>query len=77
MAAVDGEAAANEPKKQRSRGGAAAFFVGLGILLSRVAGLIREPRAEIYTNPASADLARSYIADVQGFEARLTSGPTA
>ena len=42
-----------------------------------IAALIREPRAEVYTNPASADLARSYLADVQGFEARLTSGPTA
>ena len=42
MAAVDGEPAANEPEAQPVRSGVAAFFVGLGIFLSRVAGLIRE-----------------------------------
>ena len=42
MAAVDGEPAANEPEARPSRSGVAALFVGLGIFLSRVAGLIRE-----------------------------------
>jgi short-subunit dehydrogenase len=39
---------------------------------SRIADVIRNPVAEVYTNPASADLARAYFADVAGFEARVT-----
>ena len=34
-----------------------------------VARAIEEPTAEIYTNPASAEMARRYFADVTGFEA--------
>ncbi len=36
-----------------------------------IAGLIREPRAEIYTNPSSADTALAYFGDVAGFEERM------
>jgi NAD(P)-dependent dehydrogenase (short-subunit alcohol dehydrogenase family) len=35
-----------------------------------IAGLLRQPRAELYTNPASADLARQYFTDVAAFEER-------
>jgi NADP-dependent 3-hydroxy acid dehydrogenase YdfG len=34
----------------------------------RIAALITEPVAEIYTNPASAGLARKYFEDVEAFE---------
>jgi hypothetical protein len=34
-----------------------------------IVDLIDHPRAEIYTNPASPDLARRYYADVEAFEA--------
>ena len=34
-----------------------------------VAGVIETPVAEVYTNPASADMARRYIADVGAYEA--------
>ena len=34
-----------------------------------IARLLDEPRAELYTNPASAELARRYFADVEAFEA--------
>jgi short-subunit dehydrogenase len=36
-----------------------------------IAGLIERPEAEIYTNPASPELARRYYADVGAFEARI------
>ncbi len=36
-----------------------------------IAGLIESPKAEIYTNPASADLCRRYYEDVAAFEAGL------
>lgn len=36
-----------------------------------IAALIENPKAEIYTNPASADLARRYFDDVEAFEASL------
>jgi len=36
-----------------------------------IAGAIRKPVAEVYTNPASAGMAKSYFEDVAGFEARL------
>ena len=42
MAAVDGEPAVTDPAAQPARSGVTAFLVGLGIFLSRVAGLIRE-----------------------------------
>lgn len=38
-----------------------------------IAGLIANPVAELYTNPASAQLARDYYADVAEFEKRVTS----
>jgi putative peptidoglycan lipid II flippase len=41
MAPADGEAGVDEPKPA-PRSGAAAFLVGLGILLSRIVGLVRE-----------------------------------
>jgi short-subunit dehydrogenase len=34
----------------------------------RIAEVIRNPVAELYTNPASAELARRYYADVEAFE---------
>jgi short-subunit dehydrogenase len=34
-----------------------------------IARLIEEPRAEVYTNPASAEIARRYFEDVAAFEA--------
>jgi NAD(P)-dependent dehydrogenase (short-subunit alcohol dehydrogenase family) len=37
-----------------------------------MATLIAHPVAEIYTNPASAQLSRDYYADVEGFERRVT-----
>ena len=37
----------------------------------RIADVIRNPVAEIYTNPASAQIARDYFADVGAFEERL------
>ena len=40
-------------------------------IAERVAELIRNPMAEIYTSPASAQLAREYYADVGAFEERL------
>lgn len=36
-----------------------------------IAGLIAEPRAELYTNPASAGIARRYYEDVEAFEAGM------
>jgi NADP-dependent 3-hydroxy acid dehydrogenase YdfG len=35
---------------------------------ARIADVIRDPVAEVYTNPASAELARRYYADVAAFE---------
>jgi NADP-dependent 3-hydroxy acid dehydrogenase YdfG len=35
-----------------------------------IAGVIDRPVAEIYTNPASAEFARTYLADVGAFESR-------
>jgi short-subunit dehydrogenase len=39
----------------------------------RIADLIRNPVAEIYTNPASAGIARQYYTDVGEFEAKLAT----
>ena len=36
-----------------------------------IAGLIAQPEAEIYTNPASPELVRRYYADVGAFEAQI------
>ncbi len=36
-----------------------------------IADLIDHPRAEVYTNPAQADLAQRYYSDVAAFEANL------
>jgi short-subunit dehydrogenase len=36
-----------------------------------IAGAIRKPVAEVYTNPASAGMARAYFEDVAAFEARM------
>jgi short-subunit dehydrogenase len=36
-----------------------------------IAGVIRKPVPEVYTNPASAAFVKSYFEDVAGFEARL------
>ena len=41
----------------------------------RIADVIRNPVPEIYTNPASAEVARRYFADVGAFERGLTSAP--
>jgi len=38
-----------------------------------IVALIERPQPEIYTNPASADLARRYFQDVAAFEAALSS----
>jgi short-subunit dehydrogenase len=38
-----------------------------------IAGLLAEPRAEIYTNPASPALAQRYYADVAAFEAQAAA----
>ena len=38
-----------------------------------IARLIDEPRPEVYTNPASAEIARRYFADVAAFEAASTA----
>ncbi|MFL5487033.1 MAG: SDR family oxidoreductase [Gemmatimonadaceae bacterium] len=43
---------------------------------ARIADVIRNPVAETYTNPASAEIARRYYADIDGFE-RGTSRPLA
>jgi short-subunit dehydrogenase len=40
-----------------------------------IARLIAEPRAEVYTNPASAEIARRYFEDVAAFEA-VGRGPS-
>jgi short-subunit dehydrogenase len=37
-----------------------------------IARLIAEPRAEVYTNPASAEIARRYFEDIAAFEAGAT-----
>ncbi len=42
---------------------------------SAVAHLIEHPVAEIYTNPASAELARRYFEDVGAFEESLRAAP--
>lgn len=34
-----------------------------------IAGVVASPRADVYTNPASPDIARRYYEDVEGFEA--------
>jgi NADP-dependent 3-hydroxy acid dehydrogenase YdfG len=36
-----------------------------------IAGLVARPRAELYTNPASPDIARRYYDDVEAFESRV------
>jgi short-subunit dehydrogenase len=36
-----------------------------------IAGVIRNPVAEIYTNPASLQFVRDYYSDVAGFEDRV------
>jgi hypothetical protein len=36
-----------------------------------IGDVIEHPRPEVYTNPASADLARRYFEDVAAFEANL------
>jgi NAD(P)-dependent dehydrogenase (short-subunit alcohol dehydrogenase family) len=41
---------------------------------SAIAGVIEHPMAEIYTNPASAEMARRYFEDVGAFEAGLREG---
>lgn len=38
-----------------------------------IAGVIKNPVAEMYTNPKSAELAQVYFADVGGFEERVAS----
>ena len=42
-----------------------------------IAAVIEKPVAEVYTNPASADMARRYFADVGAFEAGPRWGPVA
>lgn len=37
-------------------------------------GLIKEPKPEIYTNPASAEIARKYYADVAAYEENIFRG---
>jgi short-subunit dehydrogenase len=44
---------------------------------ARIADVIRNPVAEVYTNPASAGLARAYFADVAGFEEKVTQPQSA
>ncbi|HEY2825772.1 MAG TPA: SDR family NAD(P)-dependent oxidoreductase [Gemmatimonadales bacterium] len=39
-----------------------------------ILGVMASPKAEIYTNPASAAIAQRYFADVQAFEAGLGGG---
>jgi short-subunit dehydrogenase len=39
-----------------------------------IAGVIRAPVAEVYTNPASAGMVKAYYEDVAAFEARQRSG---
>jgi NAD(P)-dependent dehydrogenase (short-subunit alcohol dehydrogenase family) len=46
----------------------------VGEVAESIAGLIEHPVPELYTNPASADLARRYFEDVAAFEARM-AGP--
>jgi NADP-dependent 3-hydroxy acid dehydrogenase YdfG len=41
----------------------------------RIADVIRNPVAELYTNPASADIARRYYADVAAFERNAPRPP--
>jgi NADP-dependent 3-hydroxy acid dehydrogenase YdfG len=38
-----------------------------------IAGVVDHPVAELYTNPASAEMARKYFEDVAAFEARASS----
>ena len=40
-----------------------------------IASVIEKPVAEVYTNPASADLVRRYFADVGAFEAQNGAPP--
>jgi short-subunit dehydrogenase len=42
----------------------------------KIAELIRNPVAELYTNPASADIARRYYADVGAFERGVVRPPS-
>ena len=39
-----------------------------------IAALIADPVGEIYTNPASAEIARRYFEDVEGFERGTAQG---
>lgn len=34
-------------------------------------GLVKNPKAELYTNPSSAETAKAYIADVGTFEENM------
>lgn len=52
------------------RGGAGAAQTPEEVAV-RIAELIRNPVPEIYTNPASPELARAYYADIAAFEDRL------
>jgi hypothetical protein len=36
--------------------------------------LIKNPKPEIYTNPASADIAKAYYSDVAAFEENMFKG---
>jgi short-subunit dehydrogenase len=42
-----------------------------GEVAAAIAGLLDHPVAELYTNPASAEIARRYVADVAAFEAAV------
>jgi hypothetical protein len=46
-------------------------------VVAAIVHLLEHPVAEIYTNPASPELARRYYEDVGAFEARMGQAPPA
>ncbi len=70
---VRGEGTAPAPSWTPGRGGQQPGMKPQSAdeVASAIAALIENPRAEIYTNPASAELARRYFEDVDAFEASL------
>ena len=70
---VRGEA--RPPLSAGPPGGAPMNAQSADEVASRIADVIRNPIAELYTNPASAEIARRYYADVAAFERNAPRPP--
>ncbi len=74
--ASGGAAVAPPPAPPRSAPGAAAAQTADEVA-TVIAGVIANPVAEVFTNPASAAIARRYFEDVAAFERGMMAGGTA